>query len=88
MAAGTLGIIAGRQEVNKQQERLEFSLTAHPDVLDLGNANEPSGIYRAGLSKMNRIEQLKRNRARAAQREAERGGSNLYASLIREDIDA
>ena len=87
-ASATQGIIAGRQVLNKPQARLEFSLTAHPDVLDLGSANEPSGIYRAGLSKMNRIEQLKRNRARAAQREAERGGGNLFASLVRDDIDA
>jgi hypothetical protein len=83
-ASGTQGIIAGRQVVNTRQARLEFSLTAHPDVLDLGNANEPAGLYRAGLSKMRRIEEVTRKQARMAQREAERNGGNLYASLVRE----
>jgi len=84
-ASGTVGIIAGRQKVSKPQQRLEFSLTAHPDVLDLGNANEPSGLYRSGLSKMNRLAEVERKQAREARRQAEQRGGNLYASLVRED---
>ena len=84
-ASGTVGIIAGRQQVSKPQQRLEFSLTAHS--VELGNANEPSGLYRSGLSKMNRLAQVSRRQATEARREEERQGGNLYASLVREDAE-